>query len=196
MLDDLKKLFAENRLKDEAIYAHVLAEMESGYRRDGLWAKALADAKFDEKDAKSRYIKLRVQSVKDEITLLQIEESRSKSLVNGSPKSLPSGVPPGSSHTDRKYSCNNCEYFGHLVIRKTGLLGGADTFVCPKCGNRGSVSPGVPAGSIPAGSSHTEKKYSCNNCDYYGQLLQKKTGLFGQKNALVCPKCGNRGSIG
>jgi hypothetical protein len=47
MLDDLKRLLVERRLKDEATYAPVLNEIEGGYRRDGLWEKALADSTIE-----------------------------------------------------------------------------------------------------------------------------------------------------
>lgn len=68
-IDTLRKLFISSRRQDEEIYAHVLKEIESGMRRDGLWAKALANSADNSEKAKSLYIKYRAQSIKDEFKL-------------------------------------------------------------------------------------------------------------------------------
>ena len=60
---------AISRLTEEAFYAEALREIESGRRRDGIWAMAMAECEMDQARAGSRYIKLRVQSLKDEMTL-------------------------------------------------------------------------------------------------------------------------------
>jgi len=62
---------AAKRLREEAIYKYVLDEISTGVRRDGLWAKAMADANGNEGVAKSNYIKLRVQSILDDATILK-----------------------------------------------------------------------------------------------------------------------------
>ena len=62
---------AASRLNDETLYAFVSEEIEKGIKRDGLWIKAVADAKGNESIAKANYIKLRVQSLKDEAKLEQ-----------------------------------------------------------------------------------------------------------------------------
>lgn len=69
LLDDIRLHGATYRLTEEAIYAEVLREMEAGVRRDGLWAKALAESPASESQAKSRYIGLRAQALKDEIAV-------------------------------------------------------------------------------------------------------------------------------
>ena len=135
MLDDFKKMLAERRLKDEAIYAQVLNEIENGYRRDGIWAKAIADSKFNEQEAKSLYIRLRVQSIKDELDLARIDAQPSTSMVP-----LGGGVPQGGRHTPKRYSCNNCEYYGQLLLQKTGFFGLRSKMTCPKCGNTGPLN--------------------------------------------------------
>jgi uncharacterized Ntn-hydrolase superfamily protein len=56
-------------MEEEQVYAQVLQEVESGLRRDGLWAKALASARGNESGARALYIEYRVQSVKDEMML-------------------------------------------------------------------------------------------------------------------------------
>jgi len=55
-----------SRLVEEKIYGQVLREIESGFRRDGLWAKALQKSRGNEQETKAFYIEYRVQSIKDE----------------------------------------------------------------------------------------------------------------------------------
>lgn len=57
----------ESRLFEEQIYARVVEELAQGKRRDGLWARALAESEARAEKAKSLYIRYRVQSIKDEI---------------------------------------------------------------------------------------------------------------------------------
>ena len=49
--------------KVEALYQQVLEEVESGFMRKGIYAKALADSQGDEGKANALYIKYRVQSL-------------------------------------------------------------------------------------------------------------------------------------
>lgn len=70
LFDDIKAKGAAYRLTEEALYSEVLREMESGVRRDGLWAKALAESAMDTNKAHAQYIKYRVQSLKDEAEIL------------------------------------------------------------------------------------------------------------------------------
>lgn len=68
-IKSLQTQVAVSRLSDEALYAEAFREMESGTRRDGIWAMALADANMDQAIAAAKYIKMRVQSMKDEMAL-------------------------------------------------------------------------------------------------------------------------------
>ena len=68
-INDLKNSNAKIRLTEEKIYAEVMREMKDSILRDGLWAKAMSEVNFDEKKAKAKYIKLRVQSIIDEIAI-------------------------------------------------------------------------------------------------------------------------------
>ena len=67
----LKSLFnrAEKRLNEEDLYAAVAIEIGKGVKREGIWAKAFAKSKGDENLTKAYYIELRVQSLRDEITI-------------------------------------------------------------------------------------------------------------------------------
>ena len=69
ILDGINSAGAASRLTEEAFYAEALREIESGMRRDGIWAMAMAECDMDQGRAGARYIKLRVQSLKDEMTL-------------------------------------------------------------------------------------------------------------------------------
>ena len=52
--------------EEEVLYKQVLEEIESGVRRKGIYAKALADCLGDVLKAESLYIRYRVQSLVDE----------------------------------------------------------------------------------------------------------------------------------
>jgi hypothetical protein len=89
MFESLKKKTIENlveealfRETEEQLFAQVAREVESGHRRDGLWAKALVEASGDETLAKAQYIQLRVQAIIDEQmlgSLRRAEAERQKS---------------------------------------------------------------------------------------------------------------------
>lgn len=78
-----------NRLTEELFYAETVREIEAGLMRDGLWAKALADAKMDINAAETGYIKLRVRSLADEANIdatrvAQVEKERARSAARES----------------------------------------------------------------------------------------------------------------
>ena len=52
--------------EEEALYKQVLDEIESGIRRKGIYAKALADSLGDVLKAESLYIRYRVESLRNE----------------------------------------------------------------------------------------------------------------------------------
>lgn len=79
ILDDIRLKGASYRLTEEAIYEEVIHEIESGLRRDGLWAMAISEHPSSEASAKARYIALRVQSLKDEIVVARaVAEQQAK----------------------------------------------------------------------------------------------------------------------
>lgn len=86
IFDDIKAKGAAYRLTEEALYAEALREIESGQRRDGIWAKAMSESDMDQGKAGAKYIRLRVQSLKDEITVFMAGLNRAASEV---PKHLP-----------------------------------------------------------------------------------------------------------
>lgn len=78
LFDDIKAKGAAYRLSEESLYAEALREIEAGQRRDGLWAKALSESDMDQSKAGAKYIKLRVISLKDEITVYMGELNRAE----------------------------------------------------------------------------------------------------------------------
>lgn len=72
MFDYFKKIAISNRADDELLYEYVLNEMESNIIVKGLWGKALANSNGNDENAKSIYMKYRVQSIKDIFTAREI----------------------------------------------------------------------------------------------------------------------------
>ena len=70
MFKKFKTNSAKSRLLEEKLYEQVLDELKLDKRRDGLWAKALAESDGSEERAQSIYIKLRVQSIQDEAEVI------------------------------------------------------------------------------------------------------------------------------
>lgn len=60
---------AATRIIEEALYEQVAKEISQGIRREGLWAKAIADSAGSAELARAAYIRLRVQSLVDEAEL-------------------------------------------------------------------------------------------------------------------------------
>lgn len=68
------KTSAERRLLEERLYAEVVQELSQGIRRDGLWAKAIANSNGSDGLAKSLYIRYRVQSILDEMEISEKQD--------------------------------------------------------------------------------------------------------------------------
>ncbi len=62
------------RANEELLYSQVAEEIEKNEINKGLWAKALSESGNIDSSAKALYIKLRVQSLKDEIEFLHESE--------------------------------------------------------------------------------------------------------------------------
>jgi hypothetical protein len=67
---------AKARLFEEFLYTQVHAEVQAGAIRPGLWAKAEAEAMGDESKTKAIYLRLRVESLRDEASILEEFERR------------------------------------------------------------------------------------------------------------------------
>ena len=58
-----------DRMLETKLFEYVMDEISDGKRNNGIWGQALVETEGDEKKAEAIYIKLRVQSLKDEIRL-------------------------------------------------------------------------------------------------------------------------------
>ena len=58
----------------ELIHALVLREIQDGVIRDGLWAKAVAEAGSDQAKTKALYIRLRAASMQEETKNLLVKQ--------------------------------------------------------------------------------------------------------------------------
>jgi hypothetical protein len=72
----------EGRKREEILYEIVTAELEKGYKKKGLLAKARADCSGEEHKVESTYIKYRVQSLKDEIETKEENEQLKIKIEN------------------------------------------------------------------------------------------------------------------
>lgn len=79
MFDKLRRASAASRLIEEQLYEQVVNELANGKRRNGLWAKALANSEGIEDKAKALYIQYRVQSIKDEVEISEAPQERAAS---------------------------------------------------------------------------------------------------------------------
>jgi len=134
---------AERRLAEEDLYAHALREIESGVRRDGIWAKALSESNMDQRKAAARYIDLRVQALKDEIALTaQQAELATVRETKRQQELLAKEAALAEENMPRHGSCG-------------GILDRTETrqvikWKCRKCHKSGSIKLGV---SYAAGST-------------------------------------------
>lgn len=69
------------RKEAEALYSAALREVESGIRRDGLWAKAVTESRGDQHAVKARYMTLVIQAMRDEMYIAgRIAEAEAESV--------------------------------------------------------------------------------------------------------------------
>jgi hypothetical protein len=73
IFDKVKKTTIESRRYEERLYEVALEEVEAGEVRKGLYSKAVAKADGDKEKADGIYLKLRVQSIMDDIESEQID---------------------------------------------------------------------------------------------------------------------------
>ena len=127
IFDNFKAQGAASRLNDEAFYAEAMREIESGIRRDGIWAMAPAEADMDQSKAAAKYIKLRVQSLRDELALMREVEAanveknrqiRQADLDEDAPKHPRCGGVIERIETGRRveWVCRKCKKTGKFFL--------------------------------------------------------------------------------
>jgi hypothetical protein len=83
MFDIFQKSNITHRKADEALYSAVAQEMEDGVRHNGLWLMALEQAEGNKEKQIAEYIKLRVQSLKDDISINPDSINLNNSISHG-----------------------------------------------------------------------------------------------------------------
>ena len=127
MFDRYRTVSAVSRLAEEALYAQAMREIESGIRRDGIWAMALAEANMDQSKAAATYLKLRVQSLKAEMDLTRkvVDERvaherqiRQAALDEDAPKHPGCGGVIERQETGRRveWVCRKCKKTGKFFL--------------------------------------------------------------------------------
>ena len=92
----IKSKIALSRLQEEQLYEFISDELEAGSVRKGLMTKAVAQADGDPLRTQAEYIKLRLQSLIDENTLMEAIQSIASKQV---PPQMPrhANIPSGQS---------------------------------------------------------------------------------------------------
>jgi hypothetical protein len=68
----------EDRLTEIELYELVAEEIENNQQSKGLWTKALSESAGDMERAEALYIKLRVQMISDEWTLITEKKTKKR----------------------------------------------------------------------------------------------------------------------
>ena len=66
ILNSLRNVLSQPSIDDAHLYAQIAKEIESGYMREGLWAKALSEADFVDGKARSIYMRMAVRVIQQE----------------------------------------------------------------------------------------------------------------------------------
>lgn len=95
MFSKLKLNASVNRLLEERLFALVAQEMSENNIREGLWAKAFSQSDGDENKAKSKYIGLRVEALKDEKTVIDalLKELKDSEVEKNKPVEIDTNSP-------------------------------------------------------------------------------------------------------
>lgn len=83
ILNRLKDALHEPSIDDADLYADIAREIDSGNLRPGIWAKALAEADFDEKKGRALYMRMAVRARQQEISAeMKCENLRQQTEMN------------------------------------------------------------------------------------------------------------------
>lgn len=110
--DRAKDAAVDARRKDEEYHARAMHEVQSGLRRDGLWAKAVTASGGDEVAAKIAYFKLLVQAIRDDDHV-----ARRSAPVSGHAVQQPvHRLPPSRTHIVQKPGLLKSLWFWSLTV--------------------------------------------------------------------------------
>lgn len=188
--DSLKNNAAKSRLTEEMIYEQVSEELKNGIRREGLWTKAVAESNGNDDVAKSIYIKLRFQSIVDEVTVVSNakseQEKASSHLHQNNLNSEDKTVKKTSSSsevTEKTLVCLSCNREGKMYIKPvpTTLVA---KFYIGIFSLLGTILFAILIGSSELAGILFLPIYSL--CCYVIYVE------FFRKTCIQCPSCGNR----
>jgi hypothetical protein len=116
--DRVKNASVDARRKDEEYHARAMHEIQSGHRRDGLWAKAVTSSAGDEVAAKLAYFKLLVQAIRDDDHVA----GRSAKVSAGAEQQSAPRLPPSRSQIVRKPGLLKSLWFWFLIVVATLVI--------------------------------------------------------------------------
>lgn len=85
MFNKIKENRIKARQEEEHFYQLAITEIESGSRRPGLWAKALAERNGNIEEAQARYIQLLAIKLKDESHIFEKDQKKIAKPKNHQP---------------------------------------------------------------------------------------------------------------
>lgn len=129
LIDDYKANRSLGRLKEEQIYEIVHHEMAAGERRSGLWAKAISQSDGNEQKAISIYVKLRYQSILDEIVVINDRQKESQAKVETNRKQISELPKVNDGAFSAKLSAKESDTFVFVGIVAIALLVGCILFL-------------------------------------------------------------------
>lgn len=116
LFDKFKKTTIQSRRYEEKLYEVALEEVKAGDIRKGLYAKALSKADGDKGKADGIYLKLRVQSIMDDIESDQINRRENDKALQAI-KSLEGEIVVKST-SDLKTECEHILRSKGYALRK------------------------------------------------------------------------------
>ena len=81
----IKKTKVITRIQETQLFEYVMNEINQNDRKEGIWGQALVASEGDQEKARALYIKLRVEALKDEIsldTIIHDERLRAIQMAN------------------------------------------------------------------------------------------------------------------
>lgn len=192
LFEKFKTNQAVSRLNEEKIYVQVAEEIHNGILRNGLWAKAIAEAELNEEKAKAIYIKLRVQSIIDEEHINYAAKIEQEKYSNHETAAKSDKKPTkreinywkeSIGTTERELTCLNCNRTARMLIKKPKMTLAEKILF----GWLGGI-PGMMIGTLIRPDS--PMPFLCAVVSY----LVVYFSIFNKKQTQ-CPNCGNMGEI-
>lgn len=123
LLDLLRRQTIAGRVEEEALYEAVVQELANGIKRDGLWAQAFAESDGRQDSTKARYLKLRVQALRDELTLARelVEARERRTAIEQAPE-LVSEVSQSTEFSHDEIEKSPIFEEARTTLRKKGFL--------------------------------------------------------------------------